>query len=47
MGIFEKSLIIMIVKFIFRWLISNEKNTDAKKRIEKKKTDNKEVNHAS
>jgi len=30
MGIFEKNLIVMIVRFIFRWLSSNEKNRIAK-----------------
>lgn len=35
MGIFEKNLIIMAVKFLFRWLMSNEKNRE--KKIESKK----------
>lgn len=37
MGIFEKNLIVMVVKFLFRWLLSNEKNheTVSKKKDEK------------
>ena len=31
MGIFEKNLIVIVIKFIIRWLLSNEKNKQKKK----------------
>lgn len=30
MGIWEKNLIVMIVKYLLRWLFSNEKNRNRK-----------------
>jgi len=31
MGIFEKNLIILVVKYILRWLMSNDLNQSKKK----------------
>lgn len=31
MGIFEKNLIVMALRFVIRWLLSNEKNQTKKK----------------
>ena len=36
MGIFEKQLVMYVLKFIFRWLMSNEKNTKAREVLKKK-----------
>lgn len=30
MGNWEKNLIVMIIRFIFRWIMSNEKNNKTK-----------------
>lgn len=39
MGDYEKNLIFFIIQWFFRWLMSNDKNREAKQRlIEKKKT---------
>ncbi len=37
MGIFEKNLIMMVLRFVLRWLSSNEKNMEHKKQTSKKK----------
>jgi hypothetical protein len=41
MGIFEKNLIMMVVKYVLRWLKSNDENRKAKERLKKKEQDKK------
>ena len=36
MGIFEKNIIIMVLRFVFRWMASNEKNNENKNESKKK-----------
>lgn len=31
MGFFEKNLIVMVLRFVIRWVLSNEKNNTKKK----------------
>jgi len=40
MGTFEKNLIFFVIRWFFRWLMSNDKNREAKeKETEKKKAE--------
>ena len=41
MGIFEKNLIFMVVKWLLNWLSSNEKNKQAKIARKKKESEQK------
>ena len=36
MGIWERNLIVLIIKYILRWFLSNEKNRDKKTTVKKK-----------
>lgn len=39
MGTWEKNLIMVIINYFFRWLMSNERNKKAREEAEKKKAE--------